>query len=158
MLLLRFSDINLFKCTWSRIQLLHIWDACKNKEKRVLKLYIRKLYRSIYLPTGQQPPLWLPSTLKNWENTNWFTPTHSIQHNQTIFNTFSKQICQNKPKYPTSKLTSSPLCSQICQDLLRLSIMSCLVFDLISFKGSYFVKECYYTLAVVDLHYSWPPK
>ena len=29
--------------------------------------------------------------------------------------------------------------------------MSCLVFDLILFKGSYFVKECYYTLAVVDL-------
>ena len=30
------------------------------------------------------------------------------------------------------------------------------MFDLISFEGSYFVKECYYTLAVVDLQL-WPP-
>jgi len=29
--------------------------------------------------------------------------------------------------------------------------MSGLVFDLISFKESFFVKECYYTLALVDL-------
>ena len=29
---------------------------------------------------------------KNCEITNWFTPTHSFQNDQTIFNTFSKQI------------------------------------------------------------------
>ena len=34
--------------------------------------------------------------------------------------------------------------------------MACLVFNLISFKESYFVKACYYTLAKTS-NYSWPP-
>ena len=43
------------------------------------------------------------------------------------------------------------LFSIMLSNMSRLSIMSRLVLDLISFEGSYFVKDCYYTLAVVDL-------
>ena len=35
--------------------------------------------------------------LKKLENTNWFTPTHSFQHDQTIFYTSNKQM-KNVPK------------------------------------------------------------
>ena len=61
-------------------------------------------------------------------------------------------MCQHKHRYRTSGFTSIML-----SNMSRLSITSCLVFDLISFYGSYFVKECYYTLAVVDLQLFMTP-
>ena len=69
--------------------------------------------------------------LEKWENTNWFTPTHSFQHDQTIVSylTTNKNMCQHKHTYLIYGLTSSPLCSRICQDLLRLCIISGFVYE-----------------------------